>query len=414
MSQKNRSSAAGSVCLNLATLFISGLLLSGISAAGQAVSGAPNQGHGYAGTVPYKGSVQDALAAAAAGSTIPLTTGTFVGTKDNSAHTVTFVGASPLAATKTATYINFLIVPVIVDIGSTTFDPTSADTCITNSLSPLAAFQQSPLLQQVAFDGGSGAGHASLINGVNIGRVPYPDAFRRAEFWGKVAGSNYHTILKVSATTPWTIKASDVQNMGGGKVWPTGCAVLGVLPTSGFQSYISGTVIPSIPEITPTTFVFFLLKDVVTTSSSTLDCSSFCEIGYHSVQGSPQQFYAVGEYDTTKSYWSSPGIEDISIITHEIGEWMDDPLVTNWTPTFGNIGQISGCQSVWEPGDPLTGVDFPAITMANGVTYHAQELAFWSWFYDAQGTHSVGAGGKFSMNGTFQGPSQPCPPGGTY
>jgi hypothetical protein len=194
----------------------------------------------------------------------------------------------------------------------------------------------------------------------------------------------------------------------------TGCAQLGVLPTYGFQNYIANTVIPGISAITPTTFVLFLMKDVVTTTSSTLDCTSYCEIGYHSAQGSPVQTYAVAEYDSTKNFWSNPGIEDISIITHEIGEWMDDPLVSNWTPAWGNIGQVSGCQYNWEPGDALTGTDFPAIKMGNGVTYHPQELAFWSWFYDAKATKSLGAGGKFSMNGTLQGPSQACPPGGTY
>jgi hypothetical protein len=43
-----------------------------------------------------------------------------------------------------------------------------------------------------------------------------------------------------------------------------------------------------------------------------------------------------------------------------------------------------------------------------------QELAFFSWYFNAHTTPSLGEGGKFSSNGTFGGPSKTCPPGGTY
>jgi hypothetical protein len=106
----------------------------------------------------------------------------------------------------------------------------------------------------------------------------------------------------------------------------------------------------------------------------------------------------------------------VTVAAHEIGEWLDDPLGTNPTPLWGGIGQVGGCQNNWEVGDPLSGTNFPAITMPNHVTYNPQENAFWSWFYSAdhdpnfEGT----AGGKYSMNGTFGGPSKVCPPGGTF
>src|SRR5689334_18852733 len=130
MSSKKMSPALGSVCLNFATILLAAFLLSGVSAAGQTESGSANHGHRYAGTIPYNGSVQEALSAAVAGSTIPLRTGIFVATKDNGAHTVTFVGGTPLAATKTIPYISFLIVPLIVNFDSTTFDPASPDSGI--------------------------------------------------------------------------------------------------------------------------------------------------------------------------------------------------------------------------------------------------------------------------------------------
>ena len=51
-----------------------------------------------------------------------------------------------------------------------------------------------------------------------------------------------------------------------------------------------------------------------------------------------------------------------------------------------------------EVGDPLSGSEAPRIVMPNGFTYHLQELAFFSWFYQAR---SLGVHGWFSDNGTF-------------
>ena len=54
----------------------------------------------------------------------------------------------------------------------------------------------------------------------------------------------------------------------------------------------------------------------------------------------------------------------------------------------------------------------PAIMM-NGKSYQMQELGFFSWFFNRNGDPSIGAGGKFSANGTFSGSAKACPPGGT-
>ena len=62
---------------------------------------------------------------------------------------------------------------------------------------------------------------------------------------------------------------------------------------------------------------------------------------------------------------------------------MNDPTGTNATPSWGNIGQVSGCHtnSFFEVGDPLSGTEYPPITV-NGHTYHLQEMALFDWFFD--------------------------------
>lgn len=77
---------------------------------------------------------------------------------------------------------------------------------------------------------------------------------------------------------------------------------------------------------------------------------------------------------------------------------MNDPGVYNATPSWGHIGQQSGCQNNLEVGDALTGTNMTGIAGPGGFTYYMQELVFYSWFFRIPAT---GAGGLFSSNGTF-------------
>jgi hypothetical protein len=100
--------------------------------------------------------------------------------------------------------------------------------------------------------------------------------------------------------------------------------------------------------------------------------------------------------DTTGRF----GGGDISALSHEVGEWLDDPATTNVAPSWGHIGQVSGCQADVEVGDPLTGTAAPVVAL-NGFNYHLQELAFFSWFF--RQSPSLGAGSVYSSNSTFKG-----------
>jgi hypothetical protein len=164
---------------------------------------------------------------------------------------------------------------------------------------------------------------------------------------------------------------------------------------------------------TASQFPILLLYNVVM-SAGAPTLTNCCILGYHGATAGPPsgKTYSPMEFDQTGIF--GPSVNDTSVAAHEIGEWMDDPYGKNPTPAWGGIGQVSGCQSNLEVGDPLSGKMFPAVKMSNGFTYHLQELAFFSWFYNAQSDPSIGAGGKFSDNGTFKGPAKVCPPGGTF
>jgi hypothetical protein len=124
-----------------------------------------------------------------------------------------------------------------------------------------------------------------------------------------------------------------------------------------------------------------------------------CVLGYHGfnpVNPVTFQTYSPIDFDTTGVFGT--GGLDTSIMSHEVGEWMNDPYGVNPTPNWGHTGQVGGCQNNLEVGDPLTGTTVSPIVGKNGFTYHLQELAFFSWFY---GAPSVGIHGWFSDNGTF-------------
>jgi len=142
----------------------------------------------------------------------------------------------------------------------------------------------------------------------------------------------------------------------------------------------------------PTDLSIFIFNSVLLTNAGAAVAT-----GYHNA------FFTgggSGPVQTLRSYrFRHVGLigGDIDTLSHEVGEWMDDPLGTNPTPSWGHIGQVTNCQNNLEVGDPLTGTSFPGVTLG-GFTYHPQELAFFSWFY---GHPSIGAGGEYSDNGTF-------------
>jgi Transposase len=81
----------------------------------------------------------------------------------------------------------------------------------------------------------------------------------------------------------------------------------------------------------------------------------------------------------------------------EVAEWANDPLGTNIVPAWGQPAQnTSICASdVLEVGDAIEAFSTPTFTVTlNGVTYHPQDEAFFSWF--AHQSPSIGAGGHYS------------------
>jgi hypothetical protein len=131
-----------------------------------------------------------------------------------------------------------------------------------------------------------------------------------------------------------------------------------------------------------------------------------CILGFHEATGlSPAtaRTVVVAAYNDA-GVFSSP-IEDIHALSHELGEWMDDPFGNNPTPGW-SAGQAAGtCQKNLEVGDPVTGIAFNV--PLNGMTYHPEDLVFLSWF--ARQSPSTAVNGWYSFLNSFASLPAVCP-----
>ena len=397
-------------CLGCALLFF--LVATGTMVA----QDAPFPFKGYFKTIPLHGATTEkALSDSLAGTTVPLWSWVDKSSRDgNKKYSTILMGRYPdsLNLSDQTTNISTLVVPLVVTMPDSgdIFDPT------TNTIDPncnvlgkpLGLTQKSPLFNDAPFTWGN----------TDVGTTQYIDAFQRAEFWnqigiilcstsfGGIGGSRYSglgtpdgcirggTLKWHTRFTPTTSATQYYYPVNGLTYYYGTCGEVGIIDMTELQAYVETNLIPSL-GISPTTFVVVLMENVVQAENDFQTC---CVLGFHGAYAASQgtQFYGTGEWDTTGLFGKAA--QDVSILSHELGEAVNDPTGNDPAPSWGNVGQVTGCQTNFEVGDPLTGTLMPPLTL-NGFTYNLQELAFYSWFFGAPG---YGVNGWFSSNNTFK------------
>jgi len=333
-------------------------------------------------------------AQAAASSTFTKFTATVkVGT---TSYTYVMAGKNP--ANKQANPVSTIqakLIPLIIKFSNgDTWNPNVTDSCDSGA-NATTRVKSSPIVTNRSWTWG----------GTAIGTGQVTDAFQRAEFWkytkpgginpGYAVNLHWATLAPVTINVPNADAATANISCGNG--------LLGAVDLNWLDPYIQSTVLPSLASkgVSASTFPVFLLHNVVEYIGTTSQC---CVLGYHNAYSTAGgiQTYGLSMYDNSGAF---AGSSDVSALSHEVGEWQNDPFTNNPTPAWGHIGQVSGCQSNLEVGDPLSGTTFP-VTVGS-FTYHPQELAFFSWFYHQ--TTSLGVNGWYSDQGTFKTYAAACP-----
>lgn len=355
-------------------------------------------------------------------SQLPLWSYTVTSSRDGNQYSGVMVGASPfthggqknvnvrgyvipliIVTNSIATSLDFNTGQFTTVPGVTTFDSTQPSGCLTapNNI-PSRLLAESPIFNRADF----------MFGSTDVGRTQYVDAFQRGNFWVPLGVNNirqdYHVLLNpvrflnpiaINVPAPNGVAITDPLLFGP----PPICPPMALIDIGWLDAYLQNTVLPQLTlrGVGPANLPMFLTSNVQMYSAP-LNFNDCCIGGYHGANGStPVQTYLVSDFDSSQFYLppTNLAIDDTGAWSHEVAEWVNDPVGLNPTPAWGHTGQVPGCQSNLEVGDPLTGTAFPAVTMRNGFTYHLQELAFFSWFL---GGESLGVNGWYSDNGTFQ------------
>ncbi len=117
--------------------------------------------------------------------------------------------------------------------------------------------------------------------------------------------------------------------------------------------------------------------------------------------------------------WISPGIfrgglQDVTGLSHETSEALNDPFGYNIVPTWQFPGQPGQCQANLETGDPvevLSTTTVPVVTRERNevYTYHPQTEALLQWFEIGNPSNAIGGAFSYPNTAALPQAATPCP-----
>ena len=167
-----------------------------------------------------------------------------------------------------------------------------------------------------------------VTGSINIGNVQFGDAFQRMNFWAFVSSQspNYHVNLQpVTVENPISV---DVPPGIGATLIPSPTCpsqMIGAIPSSLMDSAVQNAI--SAMNITPDTLPIFLTYDISFVPENFL--------GYHKCPRRAELHR--GELHRCRIHRSNRCKFSVAVLTHEVGEWLDDPFLSNNVPPWGEL-----------------------------------------------------------------------------
>ena len=240
------------------------------------------------------------------------------------------------------------------------------------------------------------------------GTTQFADAVQRAEF-NAIAGKDWHTLLGA----PQMMKPLRIAvPRGDAKVYrnPSTGVLYAIVDTDFFLSQLNTMI--QMANLSPDALAIALTSNVFLAPQK--DIKKCCVLGFHTS-------FDVGEMAQVKFVqtfiWASwveqgilgPGLADVTPMSHEISEWMNNPFGSNAVPAW-QVPNSTGCQSNLETGDPLAlmpNAGYPVLI--DGFTYHPQNQVLMQWFQRGATSDAFEGAFSFPDQSIMTAPSQACP-----
>lgn len=240
------------------------------------------------------------------------------------------------------------------------------------------------------------------------GTTQFADAIQRAQF-NATAGKDWHTLLGA----PQILKPLRIAvPRGDAKVYrnPSTGVLYAIVDTDFFLSQLNTMI--QMANLSPDALAIALTSNVFLSPQK--DIKKCCVLGFHTS-------FDVGEMAQVKFVqtfiWASwvdqgvlgSGLSDVTPMSHEISEWMNNPFGDNAVPSW-QVPNTSGCQSNLETGDPLALMPNAGYPVSiDGFTYHPQNQVLMQWFQRGAVSDAFEGAFSFPDQSLMTGPSQACP-----
>jgi hypothetical protein len=265
----------------------------------------------------------------------------------------------------------------------------------------------------------------------STGNTQFGDAVQRAEFFNAMA-PNWHTLLNFNIVNRATIQVPQSVELQ----FPDGT----IITVPGYQTATASdgsTVVfmldllfnvldfnQAVNDINggmfttnamnyhmyPNTFLFSVIDEQGDTNC--------CVLGFHSYIFDPTQSPSP-RWIYSFASWISPGtfgggFQDVTALSHETSEALNDPFGNNIVPTWQFPGIPGACQANLETGDPVevlpvATVPLPIKETGKTFVYHPQTEALLEWFEIGNPSNAIGGAFSYPDTTALTSTATPCP-----